>query len=203
MKVKICGITRLEDALLAVELGAWALGFIFYKKSPRFIEPLKVKEIINELPKEIKKIGVFVNSSLTEMVSIAEVTGITTFQLHGEESPELCNSLPKEVVKAFRPGNIEDLKTMENYKGISTFLIDAKVSGEYGGTGKMANLELAKKAKIYGNIILAGGISSENIINVINEVKPFAVDLSSSVEDAPGIKSHFKMRELFREVRRK
>lgn len=196
MKVKICGITRIEDALCAVESGAWAIGFIFYKKSPRYIEPLKVKEINNLIPEYIRKIGVFVNSSLEEMLKVAEISGINTFQLHGEESPEICLNLPKEVIKAFRPENESDLQQIEKYK-TNTFLIDAKVSGAYGGTGKTSDWKLAKQAKEYGNIILAGGINSENIIRAIKEVQPFAIDLSSSVEISPGIKDHSKIKEIF------
>lgn len=201
MKVKICGITRIEDALLVAEMNAWAIGFIFYKKSPRYIEPAKVRQIIDNLPVGIKKIGVFVNSSVEEMNSVAEISGINTLQLHGEENPEMCNLLPYEIIKAFRPENEQYLKQIENFQKLNTFLIDAKVQGEYGGTGIRADWQLAKKAKSYGNIILAGGINSENIISAIKEVSPYAIDLSSAVEDKPGIKNQQKIKELFNIIR--
>lgn len=197
MKIKICGITRKEDALKALELGAWAVGFIFYKKSPRYITPEKAGEIISVLPEGIKKIGVFVNSSAEEIIFTGKISGITTYQLHGDESPEFCKKLDKEVIKAIRPKKKHELEFLKNYTNISAFLVDSYVSGEFGGSGQKGDWELAKKVKKYGTLILAGGINSDNISEAIQIVSPFAIDLSSSVEDTPGIKSHEKMKRLF------
>ncbi len=206
MKVKICGITKIEDALYAVELGAWALGFIFYPKSPRYIEPEKVKEIIKELPKDIKTIGVFVNEKFDKMEEIAEITNISTFQLHGEENNETCQKLSKEVIKAFRFTNKKELEIMDNYvndkekNNILAFLIDAFNKDSYGGTGHRADWDLAQEVKKYGNLILAGGLNEKNISSAISIVKPWAVDLSSAVESDYGIKDHKKMKDFFEEI---
>lgn len=202
MKVKICGITDINDALYIAEHNAWAIGFIFYKKSPRYIEPLAVKKIINEVPKHIEKFGVFVNSSADEIINNVDTTGITTIQLHGDESPEICNQLiskqlPAKIIKAFRPKNIDDVEKIKDYHSVSRFLVDANVANEYGGTGHKADWNLAIKAKEYGEIILAGGINSQNINQAIKHVQPFAIDLSSSVEIEPGKKCHKKIKEIF------
>lgn len=197
MKIKICGITNLEDAQCAVEIGVWAVGFIFYKKSPRYIEPLKAREIISKLPSEVKKIGVFVNEDLETMLEVSNITNIDTFQLHGDEKPELCKLLTKEIIKAFRFTQESELEIINQYKEITdSFLIDAKVKNAFGGTGVLADWELAKKVKNYGNLILAGGIGSDNIAEAIKIVNPFAIDLSSSVEYSAGIKNHEKIRSL-------
>lgn len=203
IKVKICGITRLSDALLAAELGAWATGFIFYPKSPRYIKPEEAATIIRALPESLKKVGVFVNSKAEEIDKIIKITGITTVQLHGDEKADIINKIPAEVIKAFRPEKTEDLHQIKNYQksGFRNFLIDASVKGQYGGTGVKADKELAILAKEYGKIILAGGISAENANSLINEVKPYAIDLSSSLEISPGIKDKNKLRELFLEIK--
>lgn len=197
MKIKICGITRLEDAICAIKSGAWAIGFIFYDKSPRYISPEKAGEIIRQLPDGIKKVGVFVNSSVEKIMEVKKISGIDIIQLHGDETPEMCEKLSGEIIKAIRPSKEEDILVLKDYTNASYFLIDAKVKGEYGGTGKVSDWTLAVKAKKYGKIILAGGINSENINHAIKEVNPFAFDLSSSVETEPGIKDHEKIKKVF------
>lgn len=200
MKIKICGITRPEDALYISKLDVFALGFIFYKKSPRYIDPYKAKGIIELLPNHIKKVGVFVNSTKDEMIEVKKISGIDLFQLHGEETPELCESLETPFIKAFRLkdySNLEELKKYSNLKNIYAILVDSFSKDFYGGTGIKSNWSLAKEAKKYGNIILAGGISAENIKDAINEVNPFAFDLSSSIEIEAGVKDMKKIDEFF------
>lgn len=202
MKIKICGITRLEDALYISKFDVFALGFIFYKKSPRYIDPYKAKEIIDLLPKEIKKVGVFVNSTKDEMIEVRNISGIDLFQLHGEESPELCESLDSPFIKAFRLKDIDDLEEIEKYsklKNLYAILIDSFSKDAYGGTGLKANWNLAKESKKYGNVILAGGISSENMKDAINYVNPFALDISSSIEIEAGVKDIRKVDLVFGE----
>ncbi|MFN8577072.1 MAG: phosphoribosylanthranilate isomerase [Candidatus Sericytochromatia bacterium] len=202
MKIKICGITNIDDALYISNFNVWALGFIFYKKSPRYIEPIKAKEIIKQLPRNIKKFGVFVNSSIEDILEIKELTGITTIQLHGDENLGFINSLEgNNIIKAFRVKDNDDFEKIKEFN-LKRFLIDANVKNEYGGTGHIANWELAKKSKDYGELILAGGINSENIIEAIEKVSPFAIDLSSSVELSAGKKCNTKIKEIFDKVER-
>ncbi|MFN4152687.1 MAG: phosphoribosylanthranilate isomerase [Candidatus Sericytochromatia bacterium] len=203
MNIKICGITNKEDALYISQFDVWSLGFIFYSKSPRYIEPEKAREIIDLLPKNIKKIGVFVNSIKEEMLKVKEISGIDIFQLHGEETPELCESLNTPFIKAFRLrdySDLENIKEYSNLKNLYAIIIDSFSNNAYGGTGLKANWSLAKEVKQFGKVILAGGINSSNAKDAISEVKPFALDLSSSVEIEAGIKDHKKIEEFFESV---
>lgn len=195
MQVKICGITNLEDALLCCELGADALGFIFYSMSKRFITYEKAKEIINQLPNFIVKVGVFVNHPFEEVNVNAKEIGLNIIQLHGEESPEYINEISLPVIKSFRVNETFDFSRLDKYPKCS-FLLDTFSEHEPGGTGKTFNWETIPKS-IRNKIILAGGISVENIESVFREVQPQAVDLSSSVESSPGIKDHKKLKEFF------
>lgn len=200
MKIKICGITNKEDALYISRFNVWALGFIFYSKSPRYIEPQKAREIIDLLPKNKKKIGVFVNSTKDEMLKVKEISGIDMFQLHGEETPELCNNLDSPFIKAFRLRDYSDLEKMRSYieiKNLYAFLVDSFSNTAYGGTGLKADWSLAKEVNQFGKVILAGGINSSNVKYAINEVNPFALDLSSSIEIKAGVKDHKKIEEFF------
>ncbi|MDD3014218.1 MAG: phosphoribosylanthranilate isomerase [Candidatus Gastranaerophilales bacterium] len=201
MKIKICGITLLEDALLASKLGAWTVGFIFFKNSPRYIEPEKAAEIINNLPENLEKAGVFVNSSIEEIKSIHSKTGITIIQLHGDESAEFCSELSKlniPIIKALRINNESDLSIIPRYKDkVFAILLDKYSDKEYGGTGKSFNWDIVLKAKTYNiPLILAGGLNSSNIEEAV-KLEPYAMDISSGVEKSKGIKDHQKMTELF------
>lgn len=191
-QVKICGITNLEDALLSVKFGADALGFNFYEKSPRYISPTKAREIIEQLPPEILKVGVFVNESLEKVVEIAQIAKLDALQLHGEETPEYAKELKLktnlEIIKAFRvspkfkPENVLQYET-------DAILLDAYNSKEHGGTGETFDWEIARKVQeIVYNLYLAGGLSQNNIANAILEVKPFAVDACSCLESEKGKK---------------
>ena len=203
IKIKICGITRKEDTLLAAELGAWAVGFIFVKNTPRYISPEKVAEIIKELPQNLIKIGVFADESIEEIKSIAIQTGITKIQLHGEESPDFCENLAKltgkEIIKAIKVKSDEDLQLITQYKDkVSFVLLDSYCENQLGGTGKTFDWEIAKKAKEYGiPIILAGGLNPDNIKQAYEAVKPYAFDISSGVEISKGVKDNEKLRKLF------
>lgn len=204
MKIKVCGLTRKQDVELAVELGAWALGFIFYEKSPRAILAGSVRELLNEVPTSIKKVGVFVNEPISSIQNSVETAGITTVQLHGEESPEFCVELRKqlpqiEIIKAIRPKDAQDLRLFSSFLPLTqAVLIDTYSPHARGGTGQIADWTLAAQAKALGPLILAGGLNTENVQAAIEAVLPDAIDVSSGLEEAPGIKSESKMRNFFK-----
>lgn len=188
-KVKICGITRLPDALAAVEAGADALGFMFFEGSKRNIAPADAAQIIHALPPFVAKVGVFVNASAEKVRAIVAQCGLDTLQFHGEETPEFCRQFtPLKVVKSFRIQNADSLKSLPNY-AVDAWLLDSYVAGQRGGTGEKFNWDLACQAKELGRpVILAGGLSPENIADAVQQVWPFGVDVSSGVETAPGRK---------------
>jgi phosphoribosylanthranilate isomerase len=201
MKVKICGITNREDALLAVDLGADALGFIFVSSSPRYIQPTIASNIIKELPPFITTVGVFVDSSKEEISSVIQQTGITTVQLHGNESPQFCTKMQIPVIKAFRVDKNFQVSGLSKYE-VSSFLLDTYVEGSLGGTGKTFDWKTAIEAKKIGKIILAGGLHPENIVEAIQVVQPYAVDVNSGVEQTPGRKEREKLERLFRNIQK-
>ncbi|HEY0427785.1 MAG TPA: phosphoribosylanthranilate isomerase [Pyrinomonadaceae bacterium] len=197
-KVKICGITNPEDALVSAKFGADALGFNFYEKSPRFITPEKARGIIEKLPPEILKVGVFVNESMERILEIAETAKLDAIQLHGDESPEFVRKLKAktslEIIKAFRVS--EDFKPEDvlQYE-VDAVLLDAFSKNDYGGTGETFDWEIAKKVReIFPKMYLAGGLSTKNIGGAIDKVEPYAVDACSAIEEAKGIKNHEKLR---------
>lgn len=200
IKVKICGITNLEDAMAAVDAGADALGFIFYKDSPRYIESSKAGEIIKLLPPFVKTVGVFVNEKEPEVRRVIESTRIDILQLHGEELPGFCTLFNKPVIKAIRVKERESITCLANYI-VSAFLLDSYNRKGYGGTGEGFDLDIAVEAKIYGRIILSGGLTPENIMDAIDKVMPYAVDVSSGVEASKGKKDHDKMRLFIKRVK--
>ncbi len=194
VKVKICGITNLEDALEAVAHGADALGFVFFKKSPRYISPSKAKAIIKKLPPYILSVGVFVNENKKIVEKIVSQTGINVIQLHGDEPPKACN-LSRPVVKAIRVKSLENLEILSKYKDkVSAFLLDTYTPEVFGGSGQIFNWDIAVEAKQFGQIILAGGLTPENIEQAIRWVHPYAVDVSSGVEEEKGKKDHMKIK---------
>ncbi|MBN2037634.1 MAG: phosphoribosylanthranilate isomerase [Chitinispirillaceae bacterium] len=201
MRIKICGITRFEDAKVAAGLGVDALGFIFYQRSPRYIPPEEAALIIKQLPPFISRVGVFVDEEPEKVVAIARVTGIDTIQLHGTESPRYCSKMPLPVIKAFsiEPGS--DLSLLEQYH-VSGFLLDTWAGGKRGGTGKTFDWSIARNACIkYDRIILAGGLNPTNLEEALETVHPYGVDINSGVEIKPGIKNPRKMHDAVRTVR--
>ena len=201
IKVKICGTTSLKDAFLAVESGADAIGFIFYKMSPRNISQKEAKEIILQLPPFIETVGVFVNETSDKINRIAEQCKLNSIQLHGEESPALCRRVKRKVIKAFRVKNADSLKSITSYD-VSGFLLDSYNDGSKGGSGQVFDWNLALRVKKQGPVILAGGLNPYNIFTAIHRVKPYGVDVCSGVEKSPGIKDHEKIREFIKSVRR-
>jgi phosphoribosylanthranilate isomerase len=196
MKIKICGVTRREDAFCAVDIGADALGFIFVKSSPRYISPRDARKIIQMLPPFIVPVGVFADMAYSDVLEIVEQTSIGCVQLHGDEPPKDIAKYPVPVVKSFRVDAAFNPEILRRYKA-SAFLFDTKISGKLGGTGQTFNWDIAVQAKEYGRIILAGGLSPENIIEAIKKVQPYAVDVNSGVEESPGKKDHAKLKLLF------
>lgn len=197
IRVKICGITSLEDAMMAVEAGADALGFVFYDKSPRFINPLAAANIIAKLPPFVLTVGLFVNEELEKINWTADYCGLDLVQLHGDESPDECLEVSRRVVKAFRIKDIVSIEPMKKYQ-VSGYLLDAWCPDTYGGTGMTFNWEMAAAAREYGRIILAGGLTPDNVVEAIRQVQPYAVDVSSGVESEPGKKDPEKVREFIR-----
>jgi phosphoribosylanthranilate isomerase len=198
MRVKICGITRAEDAKLAVRLGAWGLGFIFCEQSPRNISPEEAAKIIKVLPDSIRTVGVFVNAEAETIRDIQEKTGINTIQLHGDETPEFVSELETaSVIKATALNSQSDLDALKLHDRVMAFFIDSSTPEKRGGTGVHSNWKLAREAKQFGNVILSGGLTPDSVGAAIREVGPWAVDVSSGIESRPRIKDPNKMRDFF------
>lgn len=201
-EIKICGITNIEDGLAAASAGADALGFVFYLASPRYVTPGRAREIIGSLPPGLCTVGVFVNLAATEVLQIAEFCGLDLIQLHGGETQEYCRRFPRErLIKALSFGSEDEFTAMADYP-VRAFLVDAHDPVRFGGTGKTCNWNLAHKAAARHPLILAGGLSEENVIAALEAVRPLAVDISSGVETAPGKKDHEKIRSVIAAVRR-
>jgi phosphoribosylanthranilate isomerase len=200
LMVKICGITRLEDARVAVDAGADALGFMFYEPSKRFVKPENAARIIAGVAASVDRVGVFVNADEDTVRCAIEVSGINVIQLHGEEVPGFCEKFgPLKIWKAFRVENEESLAGVRRFNNVDAWLLDSYVKGSHGGTGETFNWDLAIKAKENGRpIILAGGLVPENIGEAVRKVRPYGVDVSSGVESAPGIKDAGKIRAFIR-----
>jgi phosphoribosylanthranilate isomerase len=195
MRIKICGITNTEDALYAAGCGADALGFIFYPESPRHITPDKAASIISQLPPFITTVGVFVNEAPDRIMEIIQITGIKAVQLHGNESPEICAKFAS-VIKSFRIKDITDLKQLAEYSGAAACLLDTYSEAEYGGTGRIFNWDIAVEAKKMCRIILAGGLTPDNVAEAVRYVRPYAVDVSSGVEAEKGKKDLKKVKKF-------
>jgi phosphoribosylanthranilate isomerase len=198
MRVKICGITNIDDAILSYELGADAIGFIFYEKSKRYIEPEKAKEIIRQIPAFVLKVGVFVNESTDKINNLAKDIKLNLIQLHGNESPKMIADIHLPAIKAFRVSENFDYSTLEQFKNCS-FLLDTYNKNEFGGTGQQFNWKNIP-SEIKSEIILAGGISENNIEQIYKDVNPYAIDVSSSIEKEPGKKDHKKLKQLFKKI---
>ena len=200
-RVKICGLTRLEDAQRAVDLGAAALGFNFFPPSPRYVEPRSARAIVRQLPPFFTAVGVFANETdAGRVISQAREGGVTTVQLHGPSFPALDGLLEVfrlvvavAVGQGFKPGELGKIKA-------SAYLLDTFDPERLGGTGRTFDWNAAREAKQYGPIILAGGLTPANVAMAVRAVRPFAVDVASGVESAPGIKDFAKLQAFFAAV---
>ena len=204
-RVKICGVTRVQDARLAEKLGAWAIGLNFYKKSPRAVAPADAWNIRRKLALTTQAVGVFVNWKPEVMMYLIHALQLTAVQLHGDETPKQLNYLEDDlpVVKAFRVGTGFSTSTFKKFHRASYFLLDAAAKkDQFGGTGKTFDWSIAQKAAASHKIILAGGLTPENVGEAILTVRPYAVDVASGVESRPGFKDPGKLREFFAEVSR-
>lgn len=197
--LKVCGITSFADAAVAIDCGATYLGFNFYRLSPRFIEPAAAREIIEHLPSHIVSVGVFVNEAQPDdVISIMEASGVKMAQLHGDETPDYCAQAgAARVIKALRVGDDFDSREVTRYPA-AAILLDAFDKKLYGGTGRTTNQAAAAEAARLAKVFLAGGLSPENVADAILRVRPFAVDVNSGVESAPGRKDPGKLRALRR-----
>ncbi len=199
--VKICGLTREEDALAAARLGAHALGFVFYARSPRYVEPVRAAAIIRVLPPFVTSVGLFVNAQAGDVERVLDTVPLDLLQFHGEESPAYCAQFRRPYIKALRvrPG-VDLLQYARQYEGARGLLLDAFVEGTYGGTGSGFDWDLVPSG-LPLPVVLSGGLNAGNVTAAIQRVRPCAVDVSSGVESAPGIKDARKMTDFFQGVR--
>ena len=204
IRVKICGITNAVDALAAIDAGANLLGFNFYSQSPRHIAEAEVAKIRPQLPKKVDAVGIFVNASAADVAVVCKSLKLDAVQLHGDETPEtvaeLARNLP--VVKAFRVEPDFPLGILDEYPEAFAFLFDAAHTGQYGGTGRATDWDVARRAAVGRRIILAGGLKVENVAAAVRIVRPYGIDVASGVESRPGNKDHGLLREFIQEVRR-
>lgn len=200
VKVKICGITCIDDALHACACGADALGLVFYANSPRCVSPQLAREIVAALPPFVTTVGLFVNEAPQRVRAIADSCGLDVIQLHGDEAPAACDFAPRRVIKALRVKDTASLAGQAEYQ-TSALLLDAFVPGAYGGTGETFNWELAAVVARQRPVILAGGLTPENVAAAVQSVRPYAVDVSSGVEAAPGKKDATKVADFIRKAK--
>jgi phosphoribosylanthranilate isomerase len=196
VRVKVCGITNMDDAMVAVEAGADALGFIFVQNSPRYIPPGDAGSIIRELPPFVSTVGVFVNAVRGFVEGAVGLSGVRLLQFHGEEEPGHCGSYGLPYVKAFRVKDEGSLALIDGYLNASAMLLDTYDEKEHGGTGRTFNWELAAKAAEEYRVILAGGLNPDNVADAVRMVRPYAVDVSSGVESTKGKKDHDAVRRF-------
>jgi phosphoribosylanthranilate isomerase len=200
VKVKICGVTSVADALVAAEAGADLIGLMFYERSPRHISLAQATEISRALPPYISRVGVFVNPDADTVMRAISECGLSLLQFHGEETPAFCTQFGMMSMKAFRVRNADSLLALPEYE-TDAYLLDAYSPDAHGGTGARFNWELAVAAKQHGRpIFLAGGLTPENVAQAVKQVVPFGVDVSSGVESAPGKKDPAKVRAFIQAV---
>ena len=198
--VKICGITRAVDALCACDLGASAIGFVFWSKSPRYIEPGTARKIVDTLPAEVAAVGVFVDPSEAEVRRVADEAGLGLVQLHGNESPELCGRLPYGILKAMGVSADTVLEDALAWPADVTVLLDAQDPEKRGGTGRTIDWTLAREVAARRRIFLSGGLTADNVGEAIRVVRPYGIDVSSGVEHEPGVKDESRLCALFEAV---
>lgn len=202
-KVKICGLTQVEQAIQISEMGVDALGFILYPPSPRYIEPAAIKKIIDKIPPLVKTVGVFVNESVESLKSMMDHAGLDLAQLSGDESPSYCQSLSDLGIRWIKAIRVKDQSSIDLIKTYPTkdFLVDAWSKTEYGGTGETFDWGLIKQLSGDYRLTLAGGLNERNVQEAIDQVQPYAVDVSSGVEIKPGVKSISKVRTLLNSLK--
>jgi len=201
MWVKICGITRREDALLAARLGASAVGFVFWPGSRRFIKPIEARAIAHGLPAPVTAVGVFVDQPPEHVEAIARLVGLGAVQLHGAESAEYCSHLTAPIIKAVALGEGFRLSAIANLPPAVTILLDAADSSMHGGTGRTIDWTMANQVARTRRTILAGGLTPANVADAIRAVRPYGVDVSSGVERFPGVKYKDRLRRFLEAVR--
>jgi phosphoribosylanthranilate isomerase len=204
VKIKICGLTNPEDAAAAVDAGADAVGFVFHKKSPRCAEAAVVRAIVKVLPPFVLPVGVFVNEEAKVVRDVMDSCGLVLAQLHGDETAAYCETLGRPVLKAIRLKDRRSFLALAEFQGragVRGFLLDAFSLDAYGGTGQVADWSAAAEAAAAASILLAGGLTPENVAEAIRQVRPYGVDVSSGVEASPGKKHHEKMRAFVQAVR--
>ena len=204
VKIKICGITNVEDAKVAVAAGADALGFVLYRNSPRFVEPAMVKRIVAGLPPFVLPVGVFVNEEPGLVRSLLDGCGLALAQLHGDETASYCQDLGRPVLKALRlkdRGTFLALAEFQGRANVRGVLIDAFSNQAYGGTGQTVDWTLAQEAARSTSVVLAGGLTPVNVAEAISHVRPYGVDVSSGVELSPGKKDHDKVKAFIEAAR--
>jgi len=194
MFVKICGVTRARDALAAVEAGANAIGFVFWPESPRFVDPYRARAIAAQLPPFVTAVGLFVNQPAAYVNGVASLVRLGAVQLHGDETPAFASTLTTPVIKALSVG-AADTWPLE-----TTLLLDAHDPVKRGGTGRVIDWSAAAAVAARRRVLLAGGLTPDNVADAIAQVRPFGVDVSSGVERAPGIKDHQRLRALFEAI---
>jgi len=199
-KVKICGITTSADARVAVEAGADMLGLNFYPPSPRYVTPEQAQAIVARLPAGVPAVGVFVNATVDTVTRVAQTSGVQIVQLHGDESPMMCQQLPWRVLKTFRFTAQVQPEMMRQYT-VEAFLIEGFHAEVYGGGGARADWQLVAALHHYGRIILAGGLTPANVREAIRIVRPYAVDVCSGVEATPGTKDWHKVQSFIRHAK--
>jgi phosphoribosylanthranilate isomerase len=196
--VKICGVRRLEDARLACELGANAIGFVFWPASPRFVDPERARAIVSELPPFVTAVGVFVDQTPDYVNGVATLVKLSAVQLHGQEAPDTYIKSRHRVIKAVPvTGSFDPARACDELPRTATMLLDAHDPIRRGGTGRAINWSAAAAAARRRPVILSGGLNSSNVADAIDRVRPYAIDLSSGVESAPGVKDPEKLRQLF------
>jgi phosphoribosylanthranilate isomerase len=202
MLVKICGITRLEDAEAAVTLGAEALGFVFWPKSPRYVDPERARAIVSALPPFVATVGVFVDQPPSLVNEVAARVGLSAVQLHGDEAIGVLDAIDRPVVKALGLGASMRAEDADLWPARVRLLIDAHDPDRRGGTGRTVDWDRASAIAARRPVLLAGGLQPANVAGAIRTVRPFGIDVSSGVESAPGVKDHARLRALFDAVSR-
>lgn len=204
VRVKICGITNSSDANLCAELGAHAIGLNFHPESPRSISPHAARKILQDLPPFIATVGIFVNWAPEPVIVLSQALRLSFAQLHGDETPQTVLEVSRKVrvIKALRVGPATTIPLFLKYHSAAALLLDAARAGEFGGTGNTFDWQVARRAALAQRVILAGGLTPENVAAAIATVRPFAVDVASGVESSPGKKDPAKLRAFFQEVTR-